>query len=156
MNPDHERMAAIVRGCAEEAGLFCLEAKVNPRKRQSMIVAVVDSAEGVTLDQCATLSREIARRIDEEFPDELYELHVGSPGTDRVLEFDWQFAKNTGRLLRFFVDHDDARRSLELRLVGIEGRTIRCTNRDGAVEEYDIGAITHAVVVPEIGGGRKQ
>lgn len=151
MNPVHERMAAIVRGCAEEAGVYCLEAKVHPQKRQIMVEAVVDTPEGVTLDQCAQLSRAIGRGIDAEFPDDPYELHVGSPGIDRPLEHEWQFAKNVGRTVRMFVDDDGTRRSVELRLVALDNGILRCAKRDGTEVTFERSAVSHVVVVPDIG-----
>ena len=149
MNPVHERMAAIVKGCVEELGFYCLEAKAHPQKRQIMIEAVVDTPAGVTLDQCAAASRAIAKAIDDEFPDDAYELHVGSPGIDRPLEFDWQFARHTGRTVRMFVDDEGHRTSVEMKLLGLEGGTIRCAKRDGKEVVFDRSAVTQIVVVPE-------
>ncbi len=151
MNPVQERMAAIVRECAEKAGLFCLEAVAHPQKRQMMVEAVVDTPEGVTLDQCAVLSRSIAAAIDAEFPDDPYELHVGSPGIDRPLEHAWQFVRNAGRMVRLLIDEDGHRTSVELKLIGIDNGNIRCAKRDGSEVTVPRSAVLRVVVIPEIG-----
>ena len=151
MKPELEKMAEMVKGCVDEAGLFCLEANVHPQKRQAMIDVIVDTVEGVTLDQCAIVSRAIAKKIDEAFPEELYELHVGSPGIDRPLEFDWQFKKNTGRMAHVVLDEEGVNRSVDLRLAGIDGDTVKFTEKNGTAVAFKRSDILHLTVRPEIG-----
>ncbi|MEJ2269224.1 MAG: ribosome maturation factor RimP, partial [Desulfobulbaceae bacterium] len=48
---------------------------------------VIDKQEGVSLDDCAAVSREIGQLLDiEDFIDQAYNLEVSSPGLNRPLK----------------------------------------------------------------------
>ncbi len=59
---------------------------------------VVDSDSGLTIDQCAEISRYLEFYLDSEdwIPDN-YELEVSSPGLEQPLKLFRQYKKNVGR-----------------------------------------------------------
>ena len=57
----------------------------------------VDSMKGVSLQDCASLSRVIENNINSNNDD--YELVVSSPGLDKPLKLHLQYEKNLGRVL---------------------------------------------------------
>ena len=68
---------------------------------RTKVTAFVDSDSGMTIEECARISREVLQRIEEEdvFQGE-YMLEVSSPGLDKPLKHPRQFVKNVGRRIR--------------------------------------------------------
>jgi len=77
-----EQLAAIV---ADE-GLELVTTEVVGSGPKTVLRLVVDSTEGVNLDQCAVISRQASVMLDVEDPfRHHYTLEVSSPGLDRKL-----------------------------------------------------------------------
>lgn len=58
----------------------------------------IDKEEGVSTDDCSTISREINSKLDEfDLIEENYFLEVTSPGVERVLKTEADFAKFSGK-----------------------------------------------------------
>jgi ribosome maturation factor RimP len=77
---------------AEETGLFPVEVDISSRK---VISVFVDSLAGVSISNCAQLSRSISDYFGERLNG--YSLDVSSSGLDRPLTHPLQFVKNIGR-----------------------------------------------------------
>ncbi|GHE53968.1 ribosome maturation factor RimP [Roseivirga thermotolerans] len=68
---------------------------------KTKILVLLDGDQGVTIDDCAELSRNLAEDIElEDLIDVAYVLEVSSPGLDHPLASLRQFRKNVGRKLR--------------------------------------------------------
>jgi ribosome maturation factor RimP len=77
-----EQLTAMV---AEE-GLELLATEVVGSGPQTILRLVVDGPDGVSLDKCATVSRQASAMLDVEDPiHHHYTLEVSSPGLDRKL-----------------------------------------------------------------------
>jgi len=61
------------------------------------ITVLVDRKEGITIEECAELSRFIEKNLDRDIED--YELQVSSPGIDMPFLVKEQYYKNEGRLI---------------------------------------------------------
>ncbi len=65
--------------------------------KRSKLRVYIDKPEGVTIDDCETVSREVGDVLDaEEMFGGGYTLEVSSPGLDRILFKAEQFAANIG------------------------------------------------------------
>ena len=71
-------------------------------KRRLVTVLIDHPSRFLTLDEVTVLSRLISERLDqiELMGDAPFTLEVSSPGVDRPLTKDWQWKKNTGRLVK--------------------------------------------------------
>lgn len=68
---------------------------------KTKVLVLLDSDTGITIDDCANLSRSLAEDIElEELIDVAYILEVSSPGLDHPLSSVRQFRKNIGRRLK--------------------------------------------------------
>ena len=71
------------------------------RGPQSVLNVKVDTDAGITMNECATLSRKIGHALEDrddfDFP---YTLEVSSPGVGTPLVMHRQYAKNVGRHLQ--------------------------------------------------------
>lgn len=81
-------------------GLFLVDV-VASSKNLSKIKVVIDGDQGVTIDDCGEISRELSARLDEmNFGTGRYVLEVTTPGLDQPLKLRRQYAKNVGRSLK--------------------------------------------------------
>ena len=72
------------------------------RERGGWVLRVfIDKEGGVTLDDCARVSREFGQLLDvEDIIPTSYQLEVSSPGLDRPLKKEEDFVKYSGRKVR--------------------------------------------------------
>jgi ribosome maturation factor RimP len=75
----------------EGTTLFLVDVTVRPG---NIIVVEVDSDEGVSIDDCIALSRNIESHLDRDVED--FELEVGSAGITSPFRIPRQYRKNTG------------------------------------------------------------
>ena len=84
---DEGRIADVIRPVVAAAGMDLEAIRVSAAGRRRLLRVVVDSDGGVSLDDAATISRQLSAALDEvavmgDFP---YTLEVSSPGVDRPL-----------------------------------------------------------------------
>jgi ribosome maturation factor RimP len=85
----------------ETAGYDLEDVTVTPAGRRSLLRLVVDSDDGVSLDDVATLSRTVSAALDDSDVMGVgpYVLEVTSPGVDRPLTEPRHWRRATGRLV---------------------------------------------------------
>lgn len=77
---------------------FLVEVSVKHDGRGTLVRVLIDTDAGITIDQCAHVSRELGRVLDTGSVFEgSYRLEVSSPGIDQPLKFLRQYGKNVGR-----------------------------------------------------------
>jgi ribosome maturation factor RimP len=70
-------------------------------KNLSKVTVVIDGDQGVTIDDCGQLSRDLSASLDEMgFGVGRYVLEVTTPGIDQPLKLKRQYAKSEGRSLK--------------------------------------------------------
>ena len=75
--------------------------KLNRMGRKALLRVFIEKENGVSIDDCALVSREIEAVLDVEDPIPYsYVLEVSSPGLDRPLENVEDFKKYSGRAIR--------------------------------------------------------
>ena len=83
-----------------DPSLFLVKLTVTPGKYQKVKLAL-DGDEGVTVDQCATISRKLGHQIEErDLIANAFTLEVSSLGADESLVLLRQYPKNMGRKLK--------------------------------------------------------
>ena len=75
-------------------GIFLVDVRLSSTGR---ITVLIDRNEGVTIDDCAELSRYISQEVGEAIGD--YDLNVSSPGLDMPFLVIEQYQKNEGRMV---------------------------------------------------------
>ena len=80
---------------------FIVDVNISARKGPKKVLVIMDGDQGVNIDDCALLSREISQVLDESpLMDEAYTLEVSTPGLDQPLKLKRQYVKNIGRKLK--------------------------------------------------------
>jgi len=93
-----ESVEAIALPVLEELGLELVEVQYRREQNGWILRLIIDKQEGITLDDCASVSREISQLLDiEDVIDQAYNLEVTSPGLDRPLKSLAEFERFVGR-----------------------------------------------------------
>jgi ribosome maturation factor RimP len=95
----------------------------NSQGRHTMVRIYIDGPNGVTIDDCANVSRQLSSVFDVEDPiTGEYNLEVSSPGLDRPLFSLSQYKQFIGEQVQVRLRSAfEGRRKFTGRLVGIEG-----------------------------------
>ncbi|GAB1446483.1 MAG: ribosome maturation factor RimP [Cyclobacteriaceae bacterium] len=82
----------------KEPHLFLVDIVISGNRVQKKVVVIIDGDEGVTIENCAKLSRALSAELDdEELVPENYALEVTTPGVDFPLKLKRQYKKHIGR-----------------------------------------------------------
>lgn len=85
-----------------EGQLYVVDIQVAGRQGGRIKVTVLlDSDTGITIDECASISRRLGGQMDELnfFGESSFTLEISSPGVDFPLTFTRQYIRNIGRQL---------------------------------------------------------
>ncbi len=100
-----ETLIDLVVPALQHRGVELVELVVSGGGRRQLVRIFVDRTDGITVDECAAISREIADVFDTRDPIAgTYVLEVSSPGLTRPLKTDRDFERVVGKALRLVVD----------------------------------------------------
>lgn len=88
---DKALIQEIVEKEIEGSSMFLVEIAIRPGNK---IIVEVDNDNGVSIDECMALSREIESHFDRDIED--FELEVGSAGLTSPFKLPRQYQKNIG------------------------------------------------------------
>ena len=95
------RVEALVRPVLEEMGLELVEVQYRREQSGWVLRFIIDKQEGISLDDCVAVSREVGQLLDiEDIIDQSYNLEVSSPGLERPLKSIADFQRFVGRKAR--------------------------------------------------------
>jgi ribosome maturation factor RimP len=91
---------AVARGLPPDK--YVVDVLISGKKIPKRVLVVLDGDAGVTIDDCADVSRRLSKEFEDRafFGEENYFLEVSTPGLDHPLKLKRQFHKNVGRKLR--------------------------------------------------------
>ena len=93
------KISEFVEPSIESMGLILWGVEVTSANRPAVII-YIDSADGVSIDQCAAVSRDVGLMLEvEEIIDSAYILEVSSPGLERKFFKPEQLSGYIGRKL---------------------------------------------------------
>ena len=99
MSFDRTLLLEMLRDAIGDQELFIVGLTVSDSVMPKVTVTL-DGPEGLAIQACATISRRLARRIDEHYGEEsAYSLEVTSPGADQPLTDPRQYPRHIGRSL---------------------------------------------------------
>ena len=93
---------------SETPELFVVDISLKGNKGTQKLVIKMDGDNGIGIDQCASISRQLGARIEEQdLIQDKFILEVTSAGLDSPLRIPRQFAKNVGRSLKVVMNDGD-------------------------------------------------
>ena len=131
----------------EEHDALLVDVEIAGSKSQPSVRILVHKEPAISLATCEQISREIADFLDVEDPiPDRYRLEVTSPGLDRPLITDGDFARAKGHLLKVVLlsgkNHSG-------RLVGWDSKKITLNDGRGKVEDVLREIIAKATIEVE-------
>jgi len=134
-----EQLASLV----ESEGLELLEAEVVGHGPTTILRLVVDAPAGVTLDQCASVSRQASAMLDVEDPiAHQYTLEVTSPGIERKFYTEGDYRRFAGHRVKVKMRPEYREHRVVVgELLGIEEEVIRVMTDEGDAVELPLGSI---------------
>lgn len=86
MDGIHEKLTAMAEPAVSSMGYELVGVEYRPNKREGLLRIYIDSAAGITLEDCEAVSHQISGLLDVEDPIQgAYRLEISSPGLDRPL-----------------------------------------------------------------------
>jgi len=80
---------------------FIVDVVLSSRQGPRKVLILLDGDHGVSIDDCADLSREVAKALDEnDWIADNYTLEVSTAGLDHPLKSIRQYKKNIGRRVK--------------------------------------------------------
>jgi ribosome maturation factor RimP len=99
---------------ANAKGAFLVGRAERRERGRRIIQLYVDTDEGISIGQCADLSRELGATLDGmNVLNEPYDLEVSSPGIDKPLTMLRQYKKNIGRTFTVKYRQDAEQKTLK-------------------------------------------
>ena len=97
---------------------------VSNSRVKAKITVLLDSDTGITIEECAEISRRLAHRLEElNVIENAYNLEVSSPGVDFPLTQPRQYLRQIGRILHVFL-RDASTRTGRLEAVSETGLSL--------------------------------
>jgi len=118
----------------KEENLELVDLEFSPSGSRSLLRIYVDKAGGVTIDECANLSRKVSDFLDmEDLIPHRYNLEVSSPGLDRPLVKTEDFIRKVGEKVRVFLKEPvDGKLDLVGEIKNLQEETLYlCTQSEG-------------------------
>lgn len=165
MAGDAEKIRAIAGRVAATHGVELVEAEVRGGGKARTLKITIDKPEGVTHEDCASVSREVSAILDVEdaMPGGSYTLEVSSPGLDRKLLRGEDYTRFTGSRIKLMTREPvHGNRHFEGRIISFQdGKLVLETVTDkkkpkpghahpGQKVEIDLANVEKANLVPEI------
>jgi ribosome maturation factor RimP len=121
-----EQLQALLAPVVEALGYECWGLEYISQGRHSVLRIYIDHANGVLVEDCEKVSRQVSGVLDVEDPiSNEYTLEVSSPGMDRPLFTLEQFAKHAGELVKIKLRSPyEGRRNFQGPLRGVEEQDV--------------------------------
>ncbi|ENZ1728435.1 ribosome maturation factor RimP [Pseudomonas aeruginosa] len=149
MSSKLEQLQALLAPVVEALGYECWGVEFISQGRHSVLRVYIDRPEGILIDDCEAVSRQVSGILDVEDPiSGEYTLEVSSPGMDRPLFTLEQFAKHAGEQVKVRLRSPyEGRRNYQGILRGVEEQDVVVLVDD---HEYllPIDSIDKANIIP--------
>ncbi len=153
MSSKLEQLQALLAPVVEALGYECWGVEFISQGRHSVLRVYIDRPEGILIDDCEAVSRQVSGILDVEDPiSGEYTLEVSSPGMDRPLFTLEQFAKHAGEQVKIRLRSPyEGRRNYQGILRGVEEQDVVVLVDD---HEYllPIDSIDKANIIPRFDG----
>lgn len=135
-----DKLSELLAPVVEDIGYIFWGLEYQVRKADALLRIYIDSPNGISVDDCATVSHEVAGVLDVEEPITMaYILEVSSPGMDRILFSAQQFSEFLGEGVKIKLNQMvDGRRKIKGTISSVKDEKITIdTNDDEVTIEFD-------------------
>ena len=147
---------SLVESVATGLGYEVVDVEFRPHPRNGLLRVYIDKPpgvepEGIVLEDCEIVSRQLSAMLDVEDPiPGQYRLEVSSPGMDRPLRKPEDFERFAGAIIkvRMGMPSETGQRNFTGKLLGMQGQDIKI-EVDGEELSLPLGGIEKAQIVPQ-------
>ena len=141
-----EKVENLLKKKVEDAGYELFDVLYLKEGKNYILRIVIDSKDGISLDDCEKVNNEINSLLDEaDYIKEQYFLEVSSPGIERVLRKDWQLKKYIGEKVQINLFKKDKNELKEyigiLKQVNEEFLILQQEQQEYKIERKDISQV---------------
>lgn len=146
--PVEQRIAEMIEPALEDMGYALVRVRLTGGE-QLQIMAERDDRAGMTVDDCARISRALSALLDaEDVIDHAYTLEVSSPGLDRPLVRAADFARFVGAEAKVVMRMPvDGQRRFRGRILGLADDCARLALAEGGAAALPVADIESARLV---------
>jgi len=128
-----EKIIARAEPLASALGMEIVDVNYVVEHGRRILRVYIDKPEGITVDDCADLSRSLSAALDDDDPiKESYNLEVSSPGLDRPLVKEKDFLRFVGHKAVIRTKSPiDGRKNFKVMLKGLEDGNVVVTDSEG-------------------------
>ena len=121
-----DKLSELLSPIVEDLGFRFWGLEYQVRKADALLRIYIDHENGISVDDCATVSHEVAGILDVEEPITMaYILEVSSPGMDRILFSASQFSEYIGQDVKMKLNQMvDKRRKIKGAIASVDGEQI--------------------------------
>jgi ribosome maturation factor RimP len=126
---------------------FVIDVQIVYEGRKCIIQFFVDTDKGITIDQCAEVSRQLAKILElHEVMHDPYVLEVSSPGLKKPLKLLRQYRKNIGRLFKVRFLKDGGVEEIVAKLASVEGEMLMFIKENGGERAIPFSEVIESIV----------
>lgn len=144
-----DRLIELLEPVVNAIGYEVVLLEFSPRDGSGMLRLFIDAPDGITLDDCEKVSREVAATLDvEDVISSAYRLEISSPGLDRPLVKPEHFRRFKGEIARIqTLAPVSGRRRFQGVLLGATDDEVTIETADGPIT-LPLADIDKAKLVP--------
>ena len=152
MRENLQTLKRLLVSVVEAMGYEWVGMEFHPRRLNALLRIYIDSADGVTLDDCQRVSHQVSGVLDvEDLIAGQYTLEVSSPGLDRPLFEAQHFERFAGAEARLQLrELLNGRRKLAGRLGGMRGDDVVIVDSEGQEWQVPFERIEKARLAPQL------
>ena len=135
-----DKLSELLEPIIEDLGYRFWGLEYQVRKADALLRVYIDHKNGISVDDCATISHEISGILDVEEPITMaYILEVSSPGMDRILFSAQQFSEFSGEGVKIKLNQMvDGRRKIKGKIESVNSELITINTGDEKINiEFD-------------------
>ena len=145
-----QKLNELLQPLVEDLGYEFVGLEYNSNPKHSLLRVYIDREAGVGIEDCETVSREVAALLDVKDPiRSQYNLEISSPGLDRPLFTLKHFEQFTGEVAQISLyAPQDGRRKFKGEILGTDVGQVKI-DQDGVEVTLPLDNIAKARLVPD-------
>jgi len=142
---------SLIEPVVEGLGYEVVDIEFRPHPKDGLLRIYIDQEQGIQLEDCTAVSRQISAMLDVEDPiPGQFNLEVSSPGLDRPLRKAEDFERFTGEAVKIKLGMPtiEGQRNFTGKLLGLKDNEV-LVEVDGETHYLPLGGIEKARLVPK-------
>lgn len=130
-----DKIVELIKPIFERDNIYLVDVEFRGKGKNQVLTIYADTEDGISLNQITRLNKEISDLLDiNNIISGAYRLDISSPGTNRPLEYLWQYRKNINRNLQVHYRDNDIRKELMGKLKEVNKKEIILEIKKGDVK----------------------